>query len=129
MRSGGFLQRRTLLAAALATLAGVCILGRTGHELARFPSNECSAFLSWLDSSRWRAETLSEALPRAPADPLLAPRLREAAADALRWLRWPPGMKFAAYRPHTLEQVMASPSLQSVGALVVVVPGAAAPKR
>ena len=114
-------------------LAGSCLLllllGRTGHELARFPSSECSAFLSWLDSSRWRAEILSEAFPRTPSNPFAEPRLREAAADALRWLRWPPGLKFAAYRPHTLEQVLASPSLQSAGALVVVLPGAAAPKR
>ena len=122
----GWLLFKVLSATALALLA-LSTLAR--HELARFPSDECSVFRSWLDARRWRESTLAELVPAHPEDPHLAAPLRWVAGDALRWLGWPPGLKFAAFREHSLEQVLSSPSLQSAGALLLVLPGRGAPRR
>lgn len=92
--------------------------------LAEFPGKECESFKSWLRSRFRSYAELDTALPVPDPDFPAAgiglwPRV---ASEIFAWAGWPLRTKFAKFEEHTLEQLMASPALQS-GAFVIVIPG------
>ena len=111
-------MKKLVLFTALSFLLMIVIF-RTPF-LARFPVSECSAFQAWLQTQNLKHPAIKDVLPLPPDDENER-NLQKVAADVFSWSQWPTsGIKFALFKKHTKEQVLASPSLQTGAFLIIV---------
>jgi len=96
-------------------------------EVARWPQDSCAAFRAWIKRSRWQ-EDVGAHLPR---DAQAQKAWHSVGSDVATWVGWPSGKastKFAAFAPHSLDQILALPALQT-GSFLIVIPGSTKPRR